>query len=128
VVAVSHFLLEAEADELAGAVDVEALLVAVCRALGVDVTVIHAALAREPCRVKCMPPNDLESVALAVGTTTGLLGACRAAALFLPPRTILACRLDWPGLLAHELTHLVQALTGRPLDEAEAGRVADAVG
>lgn len=42
-----------------------------------------------------MAGTDIEDVALALGTTTGLPGACRAAALFLPPRTILVSRLDW---------------------------------
>lgn len=124
----AHFILEAEAAALAGAVDVEALLVAVCGALGVEVALIHAALVTAPVRIKCMPPNDLESVALALGTTTGLSGGCRTVGLFLPPRTILVPRLDWKGLLGHELTHLVRHILGGEPDEHEAGRVGDQVG
>jgi hypothetical protein len=64
-------------------------------------------------------------VALALGTTTGLAGGRCAVGLFLPPRTVLVPRLDFPGLLAHEFTHLCASLTGHPYTEHDCGRVAD---
>lgn len=127
-----HVLLDAEPDELVGMVDVETLLERVCSTLGYvpDITLRH--FRQEPLRLKVMSGDDIESVALAMGVTTGFNGACRAQALFLPPRTILVPRLDWPGLLAHEFVHAIRHVThsAPPTGiqaEHEAARIADAV-
>lgn len=121
------FILEAEPDELAGAVDVAALLVEVCRETGDDLATIQAALTRSPCRIKVMVGSDMASLAEAVGLATGLSGAACARGLYLPPRLIVVCRLDWRSLLGHELTHLVDYLAGRSKSEARAEAVADAM-
>jgi hypothetical protein len=121
------FVLEAEPRELAEAVDVVALLAAVVRETGDDLAVIHAALARDPCRIKVMTGDEIEAIAQALGTTTGLPGGACARGLFLPPRLILVPRLDWARLIAHELVHLCQFVMGRTVSESEAGRVEDAV-
>lgn len=120
-----YFLLDAEPDEIASAVDVDYIVERVCTLLHRLPEVTLAPLLVEQARVKIMPGSAIEDVALAMGTTTGFTGACHAAALFLPPRTILLPRLDWPGLFAHEACHLVQLLAGLPPDEHEAGWAAD---
>jgi hypothetical protein len=121
-------ILDADGTDLAEAVDVAALLAAVVAETGDDLATIQAALARDPVRIKVLPGDELEAVAQALGTTTGLPGGACARGLYLPPRLILVPRLDWRGLVAHELAHLVDHLAGRAPSEARAGRVEDAVG
>jgi hypothetical protein len=122
-----YFLLEGEPGELEDRVDVDAILERVRRLLGLDETLPLTPLTDHPARIKVMRGDDIEAVAQAVGTTSGFAGACRAAALFLPPSTILVCRLDWAGTLGHEMTHLLQRMSGRPMSEDEARWVEDQV-
>ena len=118
-----YFELVGEPDEIAGAVDVDALLDRVLDTLAtpsVDREAVHTTLRRDPCRIRVASGKDVRAVIEHTGTACEPLGVC------LSPRQIWVVRLDWPGLLAHEITHVVQRLLRQHPGEAEAARVADA--
>lgn len=118
--------LAADPDELAGAVDVEALLPTVYDAMGLsvdEVDQVEAALEAAPCVIEVRAGLDLDVVRSRLGG-----GTCGTAkGLTLSPTRVWVVRLDWPGLLAHELAHVVRLILGGGRNELEARRVEDAV-
>ena len=141
-----YFILEASPDELAGAVDVDALAETVVRARGrrawpaswfgakdrtgpdYDPAVVLSPLLTWPARIKVLSLAEINRLAKEMGVTTGCSGGDLAWGLCPSWSFVAVIRLDWPGLVAHELCHLVQKLLRLPVDEREARRVEERLG
>lgn len=104
--------------------NVDVVLARVCEITGDSYPTVRAALQAEPCRVKEMPASEITDISQKLGVW--MVGEC-AWGSFIAPRLILVVRLDWPKLLAHELTHLVDYIMDRPPSEKLAQQVEDAI-
>ena len=119
--------LEADPAEVAGAVDVAALLERVLVALRLtpeELATVRTALTAQPCVLEVRPGAEIDDAIQRI--RGGLCG--RHKGVTLSTTRVWVLRLDWPGLLGHELAHVIRRILHQPEDEAEARRVADAVG
>lgn len=105
--------------------DVEALLPRVLDAMGLS-PLEHLDVCRylqaHPCTIEQRPGLEIAEAIVRSGRAcpNGARGVTLAAS------RVWVVRLDWPGLLAHELTHVVRLILGGAEDEREARRVGDA--
>lgn len=114
-----YFFIEGgDPQEAAGWVDFDALVRRVVELLEADPDATLAPLVREDCRIKVVPGSVIEDLSRRAGTTTGLEGGCVSMGLSFPPDVILVPRLDYKGLLAHEMGHIVLHLLGRKQSES----------
>lgn len=112
-------------DEVGRAGDVDALLRRVLEAMAcspLETVDVLRYLERHPCTIEVRSGADIAAAIVQAGL------ACPngARGVTLSASRIWVLRLDWPGLLAHELSHVVRRILGGPEDEREARRVADA--
>lgn len=119
-----YCLLDAPHDELNGRVDVDRLLEDVARAMKADAGAVETAYAQTPLRIMVRPGHEIRDL------VQRMHGACdgEAMGLCLTPTLILVVRLDWKGLLAHEMTHAIDRLLEQFPQESTALRVADLIG